>query len=166
MRFHDITKDDMKNGDGLRVVLWLSGCEHKCPECQNPITWDKNYGLVFDDNAKAELFDALSRDYISGITLSGGDPLFIGNRNEITALLKEIRDKFPDKNVWCYTGYLFEQVKDIEALKYIDVLVDGPYIAALNDNKLWWKGSENQRVIDVKKTLQNLSSEPVLWISK
>lgn len=166
MRFHDITKDDMKNGDGLRVVLWLSGCEHKCPECQNPITWDENYGLVFDDNAKAELFDALSRDYISGITLSGGDPLFIGNRNEVTALLKEIRDKFPDKNVWCYTGYLFEQVKDIEALKYIDVLVDGPYIAALNDNKLWWKGSENQRVIDVKKTLQNLSSEPVLWISK
>ena len=135
MRYHDITKDDMKNGDGLRVVLWLSGCEHACQGCHNPVTWDPDDGLIFDDKAKAEVFELLSRDYISGITLSGGDPLFPGNRAEVLGLLKEIREKFPLKTVWCYTGYTYEDIEDLEHLDYIDVLVDGKYIEILKDNQ-------------------------------
>ena len=84
MRYHNITKDDMNNGDGLRAVLWLAGCDHCCEQCQNPVTWDPNGGLPFDEEAKKELFDILSKDYISGITFSGGDPLFPGNRREVT----------------------------------------------------------------------------------
>lgn len=87
MRYHNITKDDMKNGDGLRVVLWLSGCSHKCPGCHNPITWDPNDGLLFDDAAKKEIFDQLDKDYISGITFSGGDPLHEANYEEVGKLI-------------------------------------------------------------------------------
>lgn len=147
MRYHNITKDDMKNGDGLRVVLWLSGCEHACPGCQNPVTWDPNDGLIFDDKAKSELFDILARDYISGITLSGGDPLFPGNRAEVLDLLKEIRSKFPDKTVWLYTGYDYDQISNLEHMNYIDVLVDGKYIESLKDNQYEWAGSTNQKII-------------------
>ncbi len=152
MRYHDITKDDMKNGDGLRVVLWLSGCEHACQGCHNPVTWDPDDGLIFDDKAKAEVFELLSRDYISGITLSGGDPLFPGNRAEVLELLKEIREKFPLKTVWCYTGYTYEDIEALEHLDYIDVLVDGKYIEILKDNQYHWAGSINQRIIDVKRS--------------
>lgn len=152
MRYHDITKDDMKNGDGLRVVLWLSGCEHACQGCHNPVTWDPDDGLIFDEKAKAEVFELLSRDYISGITLSGGDPLFPGNRAEVLELLKEIREKFPLKTVWCYTGYTYEDIEDLEHLVYIDVLVDGKYIEILKDNQYHWAGSINQRIIDVKRS--------------
>ena len=152
MRYHDITKDDMKNGDGLRVVLWLSGCEHACQGCHNPVTWDPDDGLIFDEKAKAEVFELLSRDYISGITLSGGDPLFPGNRAEVLDLLKEIREKFPLKTVWCYTGYTYEEIEDLEHLDYIDVLVDGKYIEILKDNQYHWAGSINQRIIDVKRS--------------
>ena len=147
MRYHDITKDDMKNGDGLRAVLWVSGCEHACPGCQNPITWDPDDGLIFDEKAKEELFDILSKDYISGLTLSGGDPLFPGNRSDILKLLKEVKESFPEKTVWCYTGYTYEDIKDLEHMKYIDVLVDGRFIESLKDNKYEWAGSTNQRVI-------------------
>jgi anaerobic ribonucleoside-triphosphate reductase activating protein len=161
MRYHDITKDDMKNGDGLRVVLWLSGCDHKCPGCQNPITWDPNDGLIFDDSAKKEVFDLLSRDYISGITLTGGDPLFTGNRDEVLLLLKEIKDKFPQKTVWLYTGYDFEDIINLEHLKYIDVLCDGKFIEALKELNIHWVGSSNQRIIDVPETLK--SGEIVLY---
>lgn len=147
MRYHDITKDDMKNGDGLRAVLWVSGCEHACPGCQNPVTWDPDDGLIFDDKAKEELFEILGRDYISGLTLSGGDPLFPGNRSDILGLLKEVKALFPKKTVWCYTGYTYEEVKDLEHLKYIDVLVDGKFVESLKDNKYEWAGSTNQRVI-------------------
>jgi len=152
MRYHDITKDDMKNGDGLRVVLWLSGCEHACQGCHNPVTWDPDDGLIFDEKAKAEVFELLSRDYISGITLSGGDPLFPGNRAEVLDLLKEIREKFPLKTVWCYTGYTYEEIEALEHLDYIDVLVDGKYIEILKDNQYHWAGSINQRIIDVKRS--------------
>ena len=154
MRYHDITKDDMKNGDGLRAVLWLSGCEHACPGCQNPVTWDPDDGLIFDDKAKEELFDILGRDYISGLTLSGGDPLFPGNRAEVLILLKEVREKFPSKTVWCYTGYNYEDIAELEHLKYIDVLVDGKYVESLKDNKYEWAGSTNQRVIDLRRKNQ------------
>lgn len=154
MNYHNITKDDMLNGDGLRAVLWVSGCSHGCKECQNPITWDPDGGLLFDENAKKELFDILDKDYISGITFSGGDPLYPGNRDEVTSLAKEIKSKYPKKTIWLYTGYLFEEIKDLEVIKYLDVLVDGPFMIDKKNTQAKWKGSDNQRVIDVRKTLE------------
>lgn len=155
MKYHNITKDDMNNGDGLRVVLWVSGCNHACPECQNQITWDADCGLNFDENAKNEIFFELQKDYVSGLTFSGGDPLYPGNVECVTNFAREVKTMFPQKNIWLYTGFLFEQIKNYEILKYIDVLVDGPFIVKLKDNNAHWKGSINQRVIDVQKTLQN-----------
>lgn len=148
MRYHDITKDDMRNGSGLRAVLWVSGCEHHCPGCQNPVTWDPDDGLVFDDKAHDELLDILSRDHISGLTLSGGDPLYPGNRDDVTALCREVKSAMPDKTIWLYTGYDYEDICDLDVMQYIDVVVDGRYDESLRDVLLHWKGSSNQRVID------------------
>ena len=124
----------MLNGDGLRVVLWVAGCGHACPGCHNPITWDAEGGLLFDQAAKNELFTELGKDYISGITFSGGDPLFPGNREEISELCREIRQKFPDKTIWLYTGYRWEEIKWLPFLDQIDVLNKSAliYIAAKN----------------------------------
>lgn len=161
MRYHNITKADMLNGEGLRVVLWTSGCSHHCHACHNPITWNKDDGLVFDDAAKNEIYEELEKDWCSGITLSGGDPLFLGNREDIAKLVSEIKKKFPDKSIWCYTGYvweeLMEQIKDDKDLKIIlkniDVLLDGKFALSLANEKLHYVGSSNQRIIDVKKSL-------------
>lgn len=161
MRYHDITKCDMKNGDGLRTVLWVAGCSHRCPGCHNPITWDPNDGIPFDQAAKEEIFEELSKDYVSGITLSGGDPLFPGNRDTIAELIDEIKERFPGKTIWLYTGYLWEDVKDLPGISKVDVLIDGPYVEALRDTTLHWKGSSNQRVIDVPSTLQ--AGQVILW---
>ena len=154
MRYHNITKDDMLNGDGLRVVLWVAGCAHGCPGCHNPITWDPEGGLPFDEEAKQEIFDELDKDYVSGITFSGGDPLHEANVRQVTALAKEIREKYPNKTIWLYTGSLWKEVKDLEIAKYLDVLVDGEFQEEKKANTLHWKGSANQMVIDVPKTLQ------------
>ena len=145
----------MLNGDGLRTVLWVSGCTHHCEECQNPITWDINGGLLFDEAAESEFFQEASKGYISGVTFSGGDPLHPQNRDEITRLAKKFKQKFPEKNIWLYTGFLWEDIKDLEVIKYTDVLVDGPYKKDLRDTQLHWKGSSNQRVIDVQPSLKN-----------
>lgn len=153
MRYHNITKDDMLNGDGLRVVLWVAGCSHCCRECQNPQTWDPNGGIPFDQEAKDELFEQLGKTYISGVTFSGGDPLHKNNITEITRLAKEIRGKFPDKTIWLYTGSSWESIQKEEIVRYLDVCVDGEFIVEQKDTSLKWKGSANQRVIDVKKTL-------------
>ena len=152
MRYHNITKDDMLNGDGLRVVLWVAGCSHCCKDCHNPVTWDPN-GLYFDESAKAELFEELKKDYVSGITFSGGDPLHIANVNDVTELSKEIRETFPEKTIWLYTGSTWEEVRRMEIVRYLDVLVDGEFVFAKKDPLLCWKGSSNQRVIDVQRTL-------------
>ncbi len=154
MRYHNITKDDMLNGDGLRVVLWLAGCSHHCKGCQNPVTWDPEGGIPFDDQARWELEEQLGKDYIDGITFSGGDPLYEGNREDVTRLAREIRRKYPDKSIWLYTGYRWEEIRDLEIMKYIDVVVDGRFILEERDVTLEWKGSANQRVIDVPKTRQ------------
>ena len=153
MRYHNITKDDMLNGDGLRVVLWVAGCSHCCKDCHNPVTWDPNGGLYFDESAKAELFEELKKDYVSGITFSGGDPLHIANVNDVTELSKEIRETFPEKTLWLYTGSTWEEVRRMEIVRYLDVLVDGEFVFAKKDPLLCWKGSSNQRVIDVQRTL-------------
>lgn len=153
MKYHNITKEDMLNGDGLRVVLWVSGCEHACEGCQNPITWDPEDGLTFDKDAEGELFEQLEKDYISGITFTGGDPLYPSNRDEITRLTEKVKENFPQKTVWLYTGYLWEDICDLPVIKYVDVIVDGRFILEQLDNTLYWKGSKNQRVINVRKSL-------------
>ena len=137
MNYHNITKDDMLNGDGLRVVLWVSGCTHHCHGCQNPITWDVAGGIPFDKAAEDELFEALSKPHISGITFSGGDPLL------------------PQKTIWLYTGFLWEEIKDIPDIADIDVIAEGKFVMELLDPKIHWVGSSNQKVIDVKPTLES-----------
>lgn len=164
MRYHNITKDDMLNGAGLRVVLWVAGCSHCCKGCQNPMTWDPNGGILFDDAAKAEIFEQLEQDYISGITFSGGDPLHSANRADVKALMAEIKLKYPTKNIWLYTGDVWENIKNYPLMQYVDVLVDGEFVLEDRDVTLLWKGSANQRVINVHETLkQEDISVPVLF---
>lgn len=162
MKYHNITHDDMLNGEGLRVVLWVSGCSHGCKECHNKITWDANTGLEFDEKAKKEIYTSLDKNYIKGITFSGGDPLYKSNIKEVTSLCKEIKEKYKNqKDIWLYTGYVFEEVKNLEIINYIDVLVDGKYEKDLGDNKLKWVGSSNQRVIDIKGSIENKKVEKI-----
>lgn len=163
MRYHNITSDDMLNGDGLRVVLWLAGCNHCCRGCQNPLTWDPDGGLLFDQAAKEEIFAELDKDYISGITFSGGDPLHPANRLDVRGLMAEIKERYPGKTIWLYTGDSWEDILHYPLMRYIDVLVDGEFHEEEKDVKLLWKGSANQRVIDVPKSLaQEDSTVPVL----
>lgn len=154
MRYHNITHDDMLNGDGLRVVLWVAGCDHCCKGCQNPTTWDPEGGLLFDEAAKQEIFEQLDKSYISGLTFSGGDPLFSANRTAVRQLAEEVRAKYPDKTIWLYTGFTWEAVCNDPVMQYVDVLVDGEFQQETFDANLLWKGSANQRVIDVPKSLQ------------
>lgn len=154
MRYHNITKEDMVNGEGLRVVLWLAGCEHHCYGCHNPITWDKDGGIEFDESAKKEIFDELDKEHVQGITLSGGDPLAPYNRRETTKFIREIRDKYGDtKDIWIYTGYNWSDVSHLAVMKYIDILIDGKFKMDLKDDDLIWRGSSNQDIIDVKQSL-------------
>ena len=143
MRYHNITKEDM-----------LNGCAHHCKNCQNPITWDPEGGLPFDESARQEIFEELEKDYISGITFSGGDPLYVGTREGLFELIQEIRGRYPRKTIWLYTGYLWEEICHLELIPYLDVVVDGRFVEELKDNNLPWKGSSNQRVIDVQTTLR------------
>lgn len=168
MNYIKISKEDIANGLGLRVVLWVSGCEIHCKNCQNPQTWNKDNGMLFDKKAKEEIFTELSKDYISGLTLSGGHPLEDYNLEIVYILLKEVKEKFPQKNIWLYTGYTWEQIFpkvvtdnfDVnriyrqEIVEMCDVLIDGLYIEEQRDITLKWRGSKNQRVIDVKKTIE------------
>ena len=110
MNYHNITYPDQNNGDGLRVVVWVSGCSHHCPECQNPQTWNPHSGIEFDNDAKQEILDQVSKDYISGITWSGGDPMFESNIETVLDVTREIKKQYPNKTVWLYTGYKFEQL--------------------------------------------------------
>ena len=177
MNYHNITYPDMNNGDGLRVVLWLSGCSHHCYNCQNPQTWDVNSGIPFDESAKKELFRELDKDYISGLTLSGGDPLHEANLDGVLDLVNEIRLSFPNKSIWVYSGYNFQKVmqqlpnlstkdnynmyKRQKIIKQCDVMVDGRYIDSQRNPSKKWAGSDNQRVIDIQQSLEK--SKIVLW---
>jgi anaerobic ribonucleoside-triphosphate reductase activating protein len=144
----------MLNGDGLRVTLWVAGCEHHCANCHNPTTWDIDSGIPFDVAAMSELLDALNQDYISGLTLSGGDPMHTDNREEILRICNVVKQKFPQKNIWMYTGYTFEEIKDSPILTYVDILIDGKYVDELKDTSAHWVGSTNQKVIDLQETLK------------
>lgn len=158
MNYHDIKKCDMLNGDGIRVSLWVSGCNHNCNQCQNPQTWNINSGIPFDKDAEKELFEALEKNYISGITFTGGDPLHENNLECVLNLVNKIRLLLPDKTIWVYTGYTWEQCLKHPVRKEIvykcDIIVDGRYINELRNITLSWRGSSNQRVIDVKQSLR------------
>ncbi len=227
MNYHEITYPDQNNGSGLRVVLWLSGCSHKCKGCQNPQTWDANSGILFDEEAKEELFRELDKDYISGLTLTGGDPLYERNLDGVLDLVTEVNKRYntqqdevyvkdknnnilmsftnkirlsrPQKSIWLYTGYTIstckylddtiftfhpsyyhpnplngepvkvddkayfikQDRKRVEIIKNIDVLIDGQYIKSQRDITMPYRGSKNQRLIDIKQSLQK--GEIILW---
>lgn len=162
MNYLNITHCDQLNGEGNRVVLWTSGCSHQCKNCQNPYSWNPEAGVLFDQKAKDEIFKDLKEDWCAGITYSGGDPMFKNNRSEIISLAREIREKFPDKNQWLYTGYCWHELIDdssmSEIVKYVDVICDGEYIDELRDIDKHWVGSSNQNVIRVKERLERVSS--------
>ena len=153
MNYHNIVHDDLLNGEGLRVTLFVSGCAHHCPACQNPQTWPPDSGIPFDQAARDEIIEALSKPYISGLTLSGGDPFHPQNASACVELAREVKLKFPHKTVWAYTGYRYEEIPP-EYLWPVDVLCDGRYIRALDSPELPWVGSSNQRVIDVPRSVR------------
>ena len=151
MNYHGITLTSFNNGEGMRTVLWVAGCEHRCKGCQNPYTWDEAGGKEFDKEAKKKVLNALNRTWIDGLTISGGDPLYPSNRAEVTKLVKEVKNRFPDKSIWIYTGYSYEDIKNLEIMQYIDVLVDGKFVEELVDENYKYAGSTNQRIIHVNQ---------------
>lgn len=158
MNIIQVTKCDQLNGPGLRVVLWVAGCSHCCEQCHNQYSWNPDIGVPFDDKIKNEIFEELSKEWCTGITYSGGDPLFISNREEIISLAKEIREKFPNKTQWLYTGYSWPDVIEdnsmVPILRYIDVICTEKFEYKLKDVDLEWVGSSNQQIIDVKKRFE------------
>lgn len=156
-----IDKNNQVNGAGLRCVVWISGCENRCPQCHNPETWDYKCGHKFVGDDWDIIAQQLSSPEISGVTLTGGDPLAPGNRERVALLCDSLKRAFPNKTIWVYTGHLFEEIK--QYLNNVDVLIDGKYDPTKNPGlgKAKWRGSRNQRVIDVKASLAR--GEIVLW---
>ena len=155
MRYAKIRKMDISNGPGVRVSLFVQGCTFNCKNCFNPETHDFNGGKEFTEETLAEILKLCEKDYIVGLSLLGGEPLHPKNIETTTMIAKKFKEKFPDKNLWAWTGFLFDRdLKDKEILKYLDVLVDGQYVDELHDFTLKWRGSSNQRVIDVPKSLK------------
>ncbi|MEI3395215.1 MAG: anaerobic ribonucleoside-triphosphate reductase activating protein [Clostridia bacterium] len=164
MNYADIKKIDVANGEGVRVSVFVSGCNHHCKGCFNECAWDFNYGKEFSEKEEQQIIDYMNHDYISGLSLLGGEPLEPRNQEGLLPLVKKVKEKFPNKNIWCYTGFDFEKdvvgkmAKDNETtrelLKYIDVIVDGKFEEDKRDLKLQFRGSSNQKIVDVKKSLQ------------
>ena len=144
MRYHKITYTDVNNGLGCRVTLWISGCTHHCKGCHNQETWSFESGRLFDDEATEKLFEILSLPYVKGLTLSGGDP--VDSCEDVIALLKEMKEKFPEKDVWLYTGYQMCELFENEILNYVDYVVDGKYVEEERDTTLAFRGSKNQKI--------------------
>ena len=165
MNYEKIDKCSVSNGVGVRTVLWVSGCDIRCRNCHNPQTWDFDSGIPFTEETMQELLYDLSKPYIKGLTLSGGHPFDPHNAPKVLKIVKRVKMVFPNKDIWIYSGYTWEDIiqNDTlkEILKYTDVLVDGAYIDELRDISLAFRGSSNQRIIDVQKTLD--SNEVVLW---
>ena len=171
MNYATIKPRDIANGPGVRVSLFVSGCTHRCPGCFNEEAWDFNFGHPFTQEVIDKILEDLSPSYVKGLTLLGGDPFDPRNQPAIVELLRQIKAKYPEKSIWAFSGYLFD--KDIlpgklgdpaitrEYFRYLDVLVDGPFVQAKKNLTLRFRGSENQRLIDVKKTLA--SGEIILW---
>ena len=171
MNYCGIKKCDIANGQGVRVTLFVSGCTHHCKGCFQPETWDFEYGDAFTEDVEKEIMECLAPDYIKGLTLLGGEPFEPVNQRVLVKFIKKVREAYPKKNIWCYTGYLLDEellkpsrarceVTD-EMLSYIDVLVDGEFVLEKKNISLKFCGSENQRLIDLVPTLEK--GEIVLW---
>ena len=170
MNYADIKRVDVANGEGVRVSVFVSGCNHHCKGCFNQCAWDFNYGNKFTEKEIDKVIEYLDHDYINGLSLLGGEPLEKQNQIGLLPLIKKVKEKFPNKDIWCYTGFYFE--KDVvenmsknndttkELLKYIDVIVDGKFEEDKKDLKLKFRGSSNQRVLDVKQSLKE--KKPVI----
>ena len=164
MNYADIKKIDVANGEGVRVSVFVSGCNHHCKGCFNQCAWDFNYGKKFTEKEEQQIIDYMNHDYISGLSLLGGEPLEPKNQEGLLPLVKKVKEKFPNKDIWCYTGFDFEKdvvekmaknnETTIELLKYIDIIVDGKFEEDKKDLKLQFRGSSNQKIVDVKKSLQ------------
>lgn len=173
MHYGALKKFDIANGEGIRTSLFVSGCRNRCKNCFQPETWDFNYGRPFDEEAKKEIFDSMRSSSVRGITILGGEPMEPENQREILPLLREFREKFPDKTVWLFTGNLYEELTgalgahpkclDItaELLSYVDILVDGRFEEENKRLGLRFRGSSNQRIIDMNKT--RATGEIVIW---
>lgn len=147
-----INKVDIANGPGVRVSIFLSGCTHYCKGCFNKEAWDFNYGFEFTQETLKTIIEDLSPEYIAGITLLGGDPLCGDNKDTSYQICKAVKTIYPNKTIWLYTGSIFEDVKDLSVFEYVDVCVDGPFIENLKDISLIFRGSSNQRIIDVQES--------------
>ena len=150
MNYGGIIKNDIANGPGVRVSLFVSGCRNHCPGCFQPQTWDFGYGKPFTGGTEEEIIEALRPSWIQGFSILGGDPMEPENREALLPLLKRIRSELPEKDIWLYTGYTLEEVSDEEILNWVDVVVDGPFIEAKKDMSLSFRGSRNQRIIRLK----------------
>ncbi len=168
MNYAEIKNCDIANGPGVRVSLFVSGCTHHCPGCFNEVAWDFDYGKPFTRETEDAILDMLRPDYVRGLTLLGGEPFEPQNQEAVVGLLRRIRQELPGKSVWAFSGYLFD--KDIlsgrlgdtrEYLSYLDVLVDGPFVEAKKNLSLRFRGSENQRLIDVPASLK--AEKVILW---
>ena len=155
MRYNLIRKMDISNGPGVRVSVFMQGCAFHCKNCFNPETWDFNLGIEFTDDTIKTVLDLCGKDHIKGLSILGGEPMHPKNIDGTTKLAKAFKEKYPNKDLWVWSGFLFDRdLKDKEVLKYIDTLVDGQYVDELHDFTLKWRGSLNQRVINVKESLK------------
>ena len=174
MNYATIKWTDIANGEGVRISLFVSGCTHHCKNCFNQVAWDFNCGLPFDEQIQEQILKELSADYIAGLSLLGGEPLEPQNQEALYPFVKKVRERYPNKTVWCYTGFDFDEksgeLKQTQKntaitkglIELFDILVDGAYIEELKDIRLKFRGSSNQRIIDVAKTLQ--AKESILYI--
>lgn len=172
MYYGELKKCDIANGPGVRVTLFVSGCTNHCKECFQPQTWDFRYGKPFDRSVKEEIFEELRKDHVRGLTLLGGEPMEPKNQRELVGLTRQVKEEFPRKDIWCFSGFTYDkelktegsyprcEVTD-ELLSYIDVLVDGRFDLEKKDLRLRYRGSSNQRIIDLKRTEE--AGQIVLW---
>ena len=171
MYYGELKKCDIANGEGVRVSLFVSGCRNRCKDCFQPETWDFSFGKPFTAETESEIFAELDKPYVGGLSLLGGDPFEPENQRALLPMLRHIREKYPQKTVWCYTGYRLEELEapdkhphceaTEEMLRCIDILIDGRFIAEEKDISLQFRGSRNQRVIDMNRTRS--SGEIVIW---
>ena len=171
MYYGELKKCDIANGEGVRVSLFVSGCRNRCKDCFQPETWDFSFGKPFTAETEQEIYAELDKSYVGGLSLLGGDPFEPENQQALLPMLRHIREKYPQKTIWCYTGYRLEELQSHgahpnceateEMLRYIDILIDGRFIPEEKDISLQFRGSRNQRVIDMNRTRQ--SGEIVIW---
>lgn len=174
MNYATIKWTDIANGEGVRISLFVSGCTRRCKDCFNAVAWDFSYGKPFDESARESIYEGLKADYIAGLSLLGGEPLEPENQRALLPFVKEVKKRFPEKSIWCYTGNVFdpatgllkEQDKNTEVteelISLFDVLVDGEFIEAQKNIRLKFRGSSNQRILDVKKS--KISKSPVFYL--